>query len=206
MIILPTNIGPNGAEPYFIDSGGWQVPSIGVGDSTRVDRLGDRHGISVSLPAMRWNDDRRGIHARQWVSRLKRGVAEGVRLRFPQPGFMPATAATATIAVNQVAQAVLVQITGGGADATLLEGMFVSLVRASDGSRFLHSVNADVVLDANGAGLVGLHPRLRHAPKAGDLVLLHYPEIDGRLIGDRQSWTLDLARTVGLQFEVEELP
>lgn len=205
MIILPTNVAPNGAEPYFVDSGGWQVPALGGGDATRVDRLGDRHGLSVSMPPMRLNDPKRGIHARVWVSRLKRGTGEGVRMRFPQPGWVPNLPIDGSVRVAQVAQATLLQVQGAGAGNIIPEGAFITLVRGSDGRRFLHSVNGDVVVDGNGFATIGLHPRLRYGPQVGDLVLFQRPEIEGRLLGDRQSWTLELARTVGLSFEIEEL-
>ena len=205
MITLPDNIGPNGAEPYFLDSGGWQVPALGGGDATRVDRLGDRHGISVSLPPMRVHDPKRGIHGRVWISRLKRGMAEGVRIRFPQPGWIPAVPVDGTVRVAQVAQAVLLQIAGAGAPGLVLpEGMFITLIRAVDGRRFLHSLNGDTVVDGNGWATIGVHPRLRYAPQPGDLVLLQTPEIEGRLLGNKQTWTLDLARTRGRSLEIEE--
>lgn len=202
MIDLPIWPAPNGAEPYFLDAGGWQLPSIGGGNAVRIDRLGDRHGISVSMPPMRLRDDNRGIHAMEWISRLKRGCSEGVRIRFPQPGVTRPANATVRTATN--AQATLIPVQG--VPGTIYrEGIFFSLVNATTGQRYLHSVNTQAVLDGAGQGTISVHPRTRIAAAVGWQLLFDYPTIEGRLMGEQQKWTLELARTVGLQFDIEEI-
>lgn len=201
MIDLPTWPEPQSAEPFFIDAGGWQLPSISAGTAIRIDRLGDRHGLRVKMPPMKFNDPANLAHARVWISRLKRGVAEGVRIKFPQPDFtLPANAVVRTAAA---AQATLLPVTGA-AGFTYREGTFFALVNAATGKRYLHSLNADAVMDGAGAGTLSVHPRLRVNAVVGWQLLFSPPAIEGRVTGDRQSWSLEMARTVGLEFEIEE--
>lgn len=205
MIDLPSNPQPNGAEPYFVDFGGWQTSALG-GPATRIDRLGDRFGLSVSLPAMRIHDEARGIHAREWISKLLRAVSEGARIAFPQPDFVPAVGASATATLSAAAASgdQVLSLQGLSAGAVLQEGMFFSVIDAS-GRHYLHSIaQADAPADGTGAITVTVHPRIRTAFAAGSTVLLGAPKIEGRLVGDRHAWTLELARTVGLSFEIME--
>lgn len=204
MIDLPLNPQPNGAEPYFLDFGGWQVPPMG-GPATRIDRLGDRHGVQVSLPPMRFDDDKRGIHAREWISRLKRGMSEGVRLTFPQPGFVPAQGLSriGAIGVAAAAGATSINIKGLAENVALEEGMFFSVVDAN-GRHFLHSIAEARTVDPGGAEWCPIFPRLRTSFAVDAPVHMGTPKIEGRVVGDRFSWTLELARTVGLQFAIEE--
>lgn len=202
MIDLPSWPEPQTAEPYFMDAGGWQVPSIGGGDAVRINRLGDRHGLSVKMPPMKFNDPAGLAHARIWISRLKRGMSDGVRIKFPQPDFAPP--ANGVVRTATAAQATLLPVTLA-AGQTYREGTFFALVNAATGRRYLHSLNADAVMDGGGAGTISVHPRTRVAAAVGWQVLFNPPAIEGRLIGDSQKWSLEMARTVGLEFVIEEI-
>lgn len=205
MIILPSNPQPNGAEPRFVDMGGWQVPPFG-GPATRVDRLGSRHGISVSLPPMRLHDEQRGIHGREWISKLKRGLQEGVRIAFPQPGFVPSVgaSATATLSADRSSGDLDLALQGLPAGGVLEEGLFLS-VQDAVGRYYLHSVNTETTADGGGLATVPIHPRLRADFVTGATVLIGTPVIEGRLSGNEFAWTIELVRTVGLQFDIEEI-
>ncbi len=202
-ISLPSNPEPQSAEPYFVDMGGWQSPEFGGGDAVRVDRMGDRFGLAVSMPPMFFDDPARGIHAREWISRLNRGSSLGVRLKFPQPNFVaPFLDCAVGVAA---AQASSLPVTGAMAGAVVREGTFATLVQLATGRRFLHQVSADVVIDGGGAAALPVWPRLRIATVAGDRLNLNPVSIDGMLAGNRRSWSLEMTRTVGLQFEIVEV-
>src|SRR3546814_9494938 len=57
-IILPTTPGIRSATPSLISYGGLLSPSLG-GAVQRLNRLGDRHALKVSLPPMRSEPDGR---------------------------------------------------------------------------------------------------------------------------------------------------
>jgi hypothetical protein len=202
MIDLPTWPEPASAEPYFLDAGGWQLPSIAAANAIRMDRLGDKHGLAVRLPAMKFNDPAGVAHARVWIQRLKRGLSEGVRMKFPTPDYV-APFALATLSAAPAAQAVLIAVAGLPGGVTVPEGLFFGLKKLATGTFYLHSVNTQVVASGGGAANLSVHPRLRTSFSIADQVICP-PQIEGRLVGDRQSWTLENARTVGLEFQIEE--
>lgn len=201
MIDLPTWPEPQSAVPYFLDQGGWQTPENGGGNAIRLDRLGDRHGLTVRMPPMKFNDAAGLAHARVWIQRLKRGMSEGVRMKFPQPDYVPPLG-TITTGVA-AAQAVLVPFTGAPA-VTIPEGIFCTLWDVETGQGYLHSVSTELVVGGGGAGTLSVHPRLRRSFSA-DQIRFGPPSIEGRLIGNQQDWTLEMSRTVGLEFQIEEI-
>jgi hypothetical protein len=202
MIDLPSTPEPQSAVPYFLDQGGWQTPANGGGNAIRLDRLGDRHGITVRMPPMKLNDPAGLAHARVWIQRLKRGMSEGVRMKFPQPDFVIplSTLITGTAA----AQATLVPFTGGSA-VTIPEGIFCTLWDTATAQGYLHSVHTQLVVGGGGTGTLSLHPRLRRAFAAPDEIRFNPPTIEGRLIGEERNWNLEMSRTVGLEFQIEEI-
>src|SRR3546814_6357232 len=64
VIVLPSDPAPNGATPMLRDFGGTLTPFLG-GPEQRINRLGTRLGIRVSMPPMR-----NGDNGRIFVSRL----------------------------------------------------------------------------------------------------------------------------------------
>lgn len=203
MIILPTTPGPKVAEPYFKDMGGWQEPTVGGGDAVRIDHLGDRHGITVQLPPMKFDDTAGTKHGRVWISRLKRGMSEGVRLQFIQPDYVPPINAANLGAA--AAQATLIPVTGATPNKLIPEGIGCTIIKAATGRRYFHTVNTDANTGASGSFNLSVHPRTRVSLVVGDTIVFSPLEIEGRLIGNEQRWTLDDARTVGLQFQIEEI-
>lgn len=198
---MPTWPEPQTAEPFAIDAGGWQEGALEA-SAVRVDRLGDKHGLRVRMPPMKFDDPAGLAHGRIWIQRLKRGLSEGVRMKFPQPDF--STPPSGTVRTATVAQATLLPVTLG-AGLTYREGTFCSIVHAPTGRRYLHSLNSDAVMNGAGQGQLSLWPRLRIPTVVGWDVLFAPPEIEGKLSGREQNWTLDMARTVGLEFEIREV-
>src|SRR3546814_6750685 len=70
-IILPTTPGIRSAAPSLISYGGLLSPSLG-GAVQRLNRLGDRHALKVSLPPMRSEPD-----GRIYASKLRRALQQG---------------------------------------------------------------------------------------------------------------------------------
>src|SRR3546814_1410678 len=70
VIVLPSDPAPNGATPMLRDFGGTLTPFLG-GPEQRINRLGTRLGIRVSMPPMR-----NGDNGRIFVSRLLQARSE----------------------------------------------------------------------------------------------------------------------------------
>lgn len=204
-VILPTFPAPQTADPYFVDAGGVQR-AIAGGEDMRLDRLGDRFGLAVSLIPMRWqglSTAERVDAARVWVARLVRGLSEGAVLPWPQPGFEPpGNPSVAAGAAGSGASQVEVAQVGGA--VTLLEGQFVTHVRAETGRRYIYQVRADTVLPANGSAMVPLWPRIRGPIAPGDVLNFKKPTIEGLVRGDKQGWQIGLNRLSAIGFTIEE--
>src|SRR3546814_160979 len=81
VIVLPSDPAPNGATPMLRDFGGTLTPFLG-GPEQRINRLGTRLGIRVSMPPMR-----NGDNGRIFVSRLLQAKQDRLLMDWPQPGF-----------------------------------------------------------------------------------------------------------------------
>lgn len=199
-ILLPGFPSPNGAQPRFLDSGGYQEPAF-QGVTTRLDRLGDRWELPVSMPPMKWW--RAGL-ARVWVNRLVLGRRFRVVMPFPQPGGQAPGHNFATAAAVAVTGSSVVVLNGTGSP-TYLEGQFVSHLQVASGRRYLYQVAADANVGGVENGVqVNLSPRIRGKVSVGDVFEFANPKIEGFPQGDSTQWTLELARTVGLEFTVRE--
>lgn len=200
-VILPTKPAARVSEPYFLDMGGWQQGR--GGDAVRLDQLGDRHGVVVRLPAMKFNDPANQRHGRLWISRLKRGMSEGARVRFVQPDYTPPL--TGADLTTTAAQATLIAISGATPNVVIPEGIGCTIIKAATGRRYFHTVSADLNTGGGGAGNLSIHPRTRVSLVNGDTISFAPLEIEGRIVGDEQRWTFDELRTVGIEFQIEEI-
>lgn len=194
MITLPTDPAPVGASPSLIDFGGFLEPGLG-GEVQRLDRMGNRFAISVSMPPMQIET------GRVFISRLIRGKTEGVRMEYPLCDFNPG--APGTPRVNGAGQAGRLLVCDGFMPGyQVKEGQPFTVV--TDGRYYLYF--SDAAVTANGSGQLTLQfsPMLRAGPADNDLLLFTQPLIEGFIHGEEWRWSMDLNRMVGIEFDVRE--
>lgn len=193
-ILLPSSPGYQSYDIQPLDFGGLVTPPLG-GPQQRINRLGNRWGITVRLPRMRQESQ-----GRAWIGALTEGLQEGVILRWPQPGFANAVNDCLVNGANQIGSTL--NIDGITPGLTARYGQFIDV--SVSGGRTLYMVRADTV--ANGAGQMALPitPMIRKSPPDNAQVIFTQPAIEGFLQDNRPSWTIDVARTVGLEFTVFE--
>lgn len=189
-----TALSPQASSPHLLDFGGFLTPALG-GPVQRVDRLGNRHAIDVTLPPMRPEPN-----GRIWVSRLKRAKTEGAFMRFPQLGLLN-RALGAPVVASDVAAGRSLSIAGLFPGSAICEGQWFSVIHA--GRRYLYSADAQAVAGADGTATITFTPLLRAPLTAGDVIELASPRIEGLLLEDF-GWSVDKARTVGLSFTLTE--
>jgi hypothetical protein len=195
MIELPDWAVPNGAEPFLIDYGGFLTPGLG-GEVQRIDRMGNRFGIAVSLPPVLGKD-----RGRILVSRLIRAKTEGVRIEYPLLDFAPGQ--PGAVLVNGAGQSGRSLIVDGAEPYyAFREGQPFSLVEA--GRHYLHFVDAEVIATALGAATLSISPMLRIEPANNAVCHFAKPMIEGFIYGDEWRWALSIERHIALQFEVRE--
>ncbi len=196
VIALPTFPLPQSVNPKPLDYGGWQEPIAG-GVTTRLDRLGNRFSIDVTMPRMRPEPT-----GRIWVSALLKSVGSLAQIVFPQPGLD--IGSPGPVAVNGAAQAgSSIVLKNFAAGYTIRDGQFFNL---TDGiSYHLHAGQADVVADGSGNATIPIWPMLRSSPVADSRSEWTTPSITGRLTGNENGWTLERAGTRGLQSTITEV-
>ncbi|MCW3837801.1 hypothetical protein ACFQ1E_17285 [Sphingomonas canadensis] len=183
------------APVRLIDWGVMQRPS-GPGPTARVGRVGTRFGIEYVAPPEEIEPD-----GRRWIARLQQAKQQGARVLYPQVEFNVGAPGAPTVD-GAVSGGMSLPITGAAANYAIREGQALNVVRS--GRTYLHFAAAQTILDASGDGTIALTTPLRAVLAGGESVELKNPAIEGWLTGDEFSWTLELARTVGLSFAIEE--
>jgi hypothetical protein len=191
-VALPTDIAPIAYNPSLIDFGGELTPILG-GPVQRINRLGDRWAVEVTLPPLK------GDEARIWISRLTHGRASSCLLPWPQPIGVGGEGAPRVNGAGQAGK--LLSIDGLPAGKVLPEGVFLSIVGAN--RRYLHQLIAERTANGSGEVTLAIEPALRISPSDNAVVELAAPMIDG-LVQGGVAWSVDLAREHGLTFTLVE--
>lgn len=192
MIILPDSPSPAAASPIYIDFGGIQ----GVSVEQRVNRLGNRFGISVTMPPMR-----REKNGRIWESRLVQAQTEGARMEWPLMGFDAGV--PGTVVVDGAGQAgTTLNVRGATPNYAFREGQYFSI--ETGGVHHMHQVAAETLADASGEAALPLTAMIRQQHADGDACHIARPMIEGFLRGDRRQWEYALGNFVGMSFEIHE--
>lgn len=195
-ITLPTNPGFIDATPVY-NSLRQQYRSPLTGKSQINARPGSYFGLKVQLPPM-------GVDlARDWIADLINGLDDTVIYNFPETG--KTDAAPGTPLVNGGSQTGLSLVCDGfGAGYTIKKGRFFSVTTAS-GYRELKVVTAQAVANGSGQATLSFKPHLRASPADNAAVELATPKIEGLLVDNRMEWSVNMARTYGLSFTIEEV-
>lgn len=190
MIDLPLRPGSVSLEWRRVDYGGRQTPALG-GAISRVNRLGSRLAVSVSLPPMMPDV------GRAWVAALDAAVELGARWRIRQPGLVIGTPGTPVVdGAGQAGRSLSIR-------AAQPHYVFRAQQLVTIGGR-LAMLASGVMVAADGTASLPLTAPLRAEPVDGEPVDVAGPTIEGLLEGDGLSWTVDRARRYGLGFAITE--
>lgn len=195
MIALSTTPAPSQIQFVGADNDVVDLRPTLPGVTTRLFRGGrGKKVVIVTLPPMLYET------AAAWLADLE-GMGE-VSLRLPQPGIV--TSGAGTVRVNGAGQTGTMLVADGITPAhTLKKGRLLSL--AASGAGFLYRLAADVTADGGGNASLSLTSPIRRAPPDNALVEVQSPVVRGLLGGDARTWTMDVARTVGLTFTISEI-
>lgn len=190
-----TELWCNAATPKLLDWAALQEPALG-GITQRVGRLGSRFAIEFGTPALDVESE-----GRRWIARLQSAQQLGARVLYPQLDFDVGTPGAPSVGSAHTGGKFLA-VTGASPHYGVREGQALNLTVA--GRMYLYFAAETAILDASGAGTILLTTPMRTFLAGGEAVELAKPVVEGWLDGTERSWTLDLARTVGLQFTVTE--
>lgn len=178
----------------MLDYGGILRPTLG-GPDQRLNRLGNRFYLDVTLPPMTYDD------GRIWIADLIRGQTEGVIFPWPQVEFD--IGAPGNPLVNGAGQiGTTLSMDGFTPSYAVRKGQFLTIV--SGGRRYLHIFTAQAVASTTGTLSASVAPMLRISPADNSSVIVRAPAIEGFIEGNERSWNISAARHVGLQFRITE--
>lgn len=172
-ILLPSSPSVRSARPMVQSFGSVLKPFLG-GPTQRINRLGTRWALQVSMPPMP------AKVARLWVSALSRGSEDGVIMSIPQdidvgnPGAPKVSAA--------VSAGMILPLKDMAASYPIKAGQFLSIIRS--GRRYVHIFASDAVASAGGTISAAIWPMLRVSLSANDVVEIADPKIEGWLEGN----------------------
>ncbi|MGE4321921.1 MAG: hypothetical protein AB7E60_02705 [Sphingobium sp.] len=183
-------------EPSMPDYGVLQSPVLN-GPSNKIDRLGGGFLIKYSLPPEMMEPDGRRIVARCMLAKRF-----GAILAYPQVEFAVGTPGNVITVAGAHDGGMAVAITGATPDYAVRLGQALNIIR--HGHPYLYFAARQVVLDGSGAGSIPLTTPLRTKLLGAEPVNLVRPVIAGWITGDNFSWPIDMQRTVGLSFDLQE--
>lgn len=193
-VTLPTTPAPRSMTPRLISRRRDLEPTTS-GPTTRVRRLGSRWAIDFELPPMTYAD------AMAWTAALASAEADTVLMRVSQPGFSPGSPGTPL--VNGASQlGATLNLDGFATTYPAKAGQWFSLIIAS--RRYLYQVATDKTAAAGVMAALAINPMIRKSPTDNAVAEFATPIIEGFLTGRETSWTVDVARTVGLSFTITE--
>lgn len=194
-ISLPSSPAPNGARPFLLDFGTLLRPFSG-GPTQRLNRLGMRFGVTVTLPPMR--SDAEGLIV---VSRLLQARSQELLLDCPLvDGSWPTAGATKVKTAVSGGSSLVMK--GFAASYLAGEGRLFSLV--TGGRRYLHMMAADGTADGSGDLTASIWPPLRTAFAVNDVVEIDAPKMQGHVVDEQLAWEMALARRTSLSFTIHE--
>lgn len=195
MIDLPEYPSPNGAAPIYLDAGGILKGGLGAPDQ-RINRLGSRFGIAVTMPPLPT-----AKLGRIWVARLIRAQQEGGRIEWPLLDFEPGSPGNVLIAGAGQSGTTL-NVDGATPNYVFREGQPFSIF--TDDRHHMMMVATETIASGSGTAALPLASPIRVQHADNDPCHFGKPMIEGFVIGDQRQWQLALEHYVSLEYEIHE--
>lgn len=195
-ISLPTDPKPNGATPVLRDFGGVLTPFLG-GPEQRINRVGTRFGLRVTMPPLESSVD-----GRLFVARLNQAKIDRLVMEWPLLDFDPGSPGSPLVSAT-TASGSTIPIKTMTAGYAAKEGQFFSVIHSS--RRYIHMLTADFTADGSGLATAAIFPPLRVGLSTNDVLEFAQPMIEGHVVpGDELSWEMSVDRLIGIGFSVME--
>lgn len=194
MIQLPISPGPVAVQWELVDFGTTLRGGLG-GSSQRINRLGNRWRVTVTMPPMAPEQ------GRVWFARLTRALRSGASWQIRQVG--TPTGSPGAVRLNGGGQAgAAIVLDGFLPGYAVREGQWLSIITGPN--RYLYQSAGFVMANASGQATVEVEPLLRVAPGDNDPVEIGLPLIEG-LLDVAPGLLLDERRlAAGFSFTIEE--
>lgn len=168
-ILLPTSPGPRAAKMNLMSFGTILTPFLG-GPTQRINRLGTRWSMLVSMPPLMADPD-----GRVWANALAQAVEAGAVMPIVQD--IDTGSPGAPVVSANVANGSVLPLSGMTPGYQLREGQFVSIIHG--GRRYVYAIREAVTVGVGGTVSASIFPLLRTALSTGDVVEIATPMIEG---------------------------
>lgn len=193
---LPDWAVPNSITPYLRDFGSVLTPFLG-GPEQRINRVGTRFGIRVTLPPMPTKDKALIVQ-----SRLLRGRESRLVMEWTQPDFDTGSPGTPLVE-SGVLSGTTLPLKGMTPGYVVKEGQMLSIIHG--GQRYMHMFSADGTVNGGGFLNAAIWPMIRTFLDEDDVVEIATPKIEGLVSpGDELSWQIAVERMASFSFTLAE--
>lgn len=193
-VLIPSSPGPSSVNPGYLDWGGVLRSPLG-GVDQKLNRLGDRFTIDVTMNTMESDDD-----AAAWLAALIRGKKEGAIFPWPQNIEIEGAGDLAVDGANQTGTSLNVRNASAG--RPFKAGQMFSVIHG--GRHYLHMIIEPTVANGTGRATFSVEPMMRAQYASGAVIEIDEPKIEGFTEGNSQDWSMDVARNLGIQFRITE--
>jgi len=196
IIAMPEGVHPSDAVVLLRDFGAVLTPFLG-GPEQRINRLGTRFALRVTLPPMDTKDEALVVQ-----SRLLRSREDRLQMAWPQPGFDTGYSGAPIVAAT-VASGTTLPLAGLIPGYVIREGQFFSIIHA--GRRYVHMFAANRSVAGDGSVSAAVWPMIRTPLSIADVVEIAVPRIEGLVSpGEEVSWQISVDRMVSFSFTISE--
>lgn len=193
-LALPTSPALFEYEPRIFRSGSELSPATG-GPDQRLDRMGDRYALDVTMPPMTYETSRAWSDLDDWL--------ETCTLRIPQPGLTIGSPGTPLInGADQTGRSLI--LNGLTPGYILRKHQWISIL--TDGRHYCYRARADATADGSGNLTALLRTMLRVPHADNDPVEIAQPVIEGFVTVAEGAWKIDARdRLIRLRFLIKEV-
>lgn len=196
IIDMPEGVHPTDANVLLRDFGTVLTPFLG-GPDQRINRLGTRFALRVTLPPLDTKDEALIVQ-----SRLLRAREDRLRMDWPQPGFDTGYSG-APIVAAAVASGTTLPLAGLIPGYVIREGQFLSIIHAC--RRYVHMFAVNRAVAGDGSVTATIWPMLRTPLSIADIVEIAVPKIEGLVSpGEEVSWQISVDRMASFSFTISE--
>lgn len=194
-IELPALPRTAGVSIRVVDFGRDLSPS-GGGEDGRVDRLGTRHEMTVSISALAAESCGPSLVADLALGRTAPGVAVLIR----EPGRSGVDYGAPLVATAGVLGSTL-PVKGLPAGRVVPKGKWLSVI--INGRRYAYFTTAEITASGAGTANLPIYPMIRRAAPLNAVVELAAPRLEG-LVRQPPEWSVASIGAIGIPFTVRE--
>lgn len=184
------------AKPRLVQFNTMLTPTLG-GPEQRVQRMGTRFAVDITLPALN------PTSARSVLAAVLKAQSLGstVTVAWPQLSFATAIGTPLVNGASQTGSSLVID--GLTPSVTIPAGVFFSVTVS--GRSYLYAVTDAVTANGSGQATLSIAPMLRASPADNAALSFATPTIEGFLPDSAASWSLEMLTSSSFTLSIQEV-